>query len=183
MLYQCQKLGKIFTGPTYKLLFSFTVISDVHKSFIPYKTTFTKYCLTQWISKLLGSFEIHWIRQYLGNFMSLAGNVNTTVYKTKPIFTGLGHGKLSWFITWQYTNKHAHNYLWQVIMKHFIHILGQRCQQSVEAPVVCKMGSRHGPKMYGGEDGDPRHRRRLKIRSKIECKLIIIACKFVEIQT
>ena len=79
----------------YKLLLSLMVISDVHSSFIPNKTTFNKYCLTQWISKLLGSFEILWVRQYLVNFMGLAGIVYTTVYKTEPIFTGLGHGKLS----------------------------------------------------------------------------------------
>ena len=34
---QCQKLGKIFTGPTYKLLLSFMVISDIYWSFIPNK--------------------------------------------------------------------------------------------------------------------------------------------------
>ena len=28
---------------------------------------FTRYCLTQWISKQLRSFEIHWVRQYLVN--------------------------------------------------------------------------------------------------------------------
>ena len=28
---------------------------------------FTRCCLTQWISKLLGSFEIHWVRQYFIN--------------------------------------------------------------------------------------------------------------------
>ena len=95
---QCKKLGKIFAGLTYKLLSSITVISDVYNSFIRNKATFT-YCLTQWISKLSGSFEIHWVRQYLGNFMSLVGIVNTTIYKSKPIFTGLGHGKLSWFLT------------------------------------------------------------------------------------
>ena len=42
-----------------KLFFSFTVILDVYRSFIPNKTTLTKNCLTQWISKLLRSFEIH----------------------------------------------------------------------------------------------------------------------------
>ena len=53
------KLGKN-TGPTYKLVLSFfTVISDVYRSFIPNKIAFTKYCHTQWISKLHGSFEIH----------------------------------------------------------------------------------------------------------------------------
>ena len=44
---ECQKLGKIFTGPMYKLLLSFMAILDVYMSFIPHKTTFTKYCLTQ----------------------------------------------------------------------------------------------------------------------------------------
>ena len=80
-----------------KLLLSFTSLSDVCRSFIPNKTAFTKYCRTQWISKFLGSFEIHWVRQYmyLVNFMGLAGRVNTAVYKTKPIFSGLGNGKLS----------------------------------------------------------------------------------------
>ena len=43
----------------YKLFVSFIVISDVYKSFIPNKATFTKYCLTQWILKLSRSFEIH----------------------------------------------------------------------------------------------------------------------------
>ena len=52
----------------HKLLLSFTVISDVYKSFIPNKGIFTKYWLIQWISKLPGSFEIHWVRQYLVNF-------------------------------------------------------------------------------------------------------------------
>ena len=37
---------------------------------------------------LPGSFEIHWVRKYLVNFMGLAGIVNSNVYKTKPIFTG-----------------------------------------------------------------------------------------------
>ena len=64
------------------------VISDVYRSFIPTKNTFTKYCLTQLISELPWSFEIR-VRQYLVNFVGLAG-----IYKTKPI-TGCGHGKLS----------------------------------------------------------------------------------------
>ena len=32
-----------------------------------YTHKITKYCLTQWISKLPGSFEIHWVRQYMVN--------------------------------------------------------------------------------------------------------------------
>ena len=44
------------------------------------------------------NFEIHRVRQYLGNFTGLAGRVNANVYKTESIFTGLGHGKLSQFL-------------------------------------------------------------------------------------
>ena len=51
-----------------------------------------KYCLTQWIM----SFEIHWAGQYLVNYMGLlVGIVNTTVYKTEPIFIGLWPGQVS----------------------------------------------------------------------------------------
>ena len=67
--------------------------SDVYRSFMSNKTTFTKYFLIQLISKLLGSFEIYWVRQCLVNFTGLAGIMNETVYKTEPIFTGLGHSK------------------------------------------------------------------------------------------
>ena len=63
LLLQCQKLGDIFAGPTFKLPLSFIVISDTNRAFIPNKATFTKYCLTQWILKLQRSFEIHRIRQ------------------------------------------------------------------------------------------------------------------------
>ena len=63
----------------------------MYRSFILNKKTFTKYCLTQCISKLPGSFEIHWVSQYLVNFMDIAGIVNATIYKTEPSFTDLGH--------------------------------------------------------------------------------------------
>ena len=86
------KIRKIFTGPTYKLLLSLTVISGVYSSFIPNKLHLLSTVL------LLGSFEIHWVRQYQVNFMGQASIVNTTVYKTEPIFTGLRHGKLFWFL-------------------------------------------------------------------------------------
>ena len=111
-VYQSQKWAKIFTGATYKLFFSFSVISDVYRSFIPNKSTFTKYCLTQWISKHSGRFEIHWVRQYLVNFTGLTGIINTTVYK--PIFTDLENvGKISailfrlQYINWQ-SFEHTH---------------------------------------------------------------------------
>ena len=76
--------------------FEFTVISGLYRYFIPNKTTFTKYCLTQWISKLPGSFEFHWVRQSVENFTGLVGIINAPVYKTEPIFTGLGHGQWSY---------------------------------------------------------------------------------------
>ena len=93
--WQYEKFAKIFACLTYKILLSFTFISDGHRSFIPNITKFTKYCHTQCISKLHRSFEIHWVRQYLVTSMGLLGMVNTTVYKTVPISSGLGHGKLS----------------------------------------------------------------------------------------
>ena len=77
------KIVKNIYSPTYKLLLSFMVIKYVYSSFIPNKTVFTKYCLTQ----------IHWVRKYPVNFTSLVGITNATVNKTEPIFTGLEHGK------------------------------------------------------------------------------------------
>ena len=60
-------------------------MTEIYKSFIPNKNTFTEFCVP-------GSFEIH---QYVANCTVLADTVNETVYKTKPIFTDLGYGKLS----------------------------------------------------------------------------------------
>ena len=84
------EISKISTGLTNKLPLSFTIISKVYRSFIPNRTTFTKYCFTQWISKLTWSFEIHFVRQYLVNSLGLADRVYATVDKTELIFTGLG---------------------------------------------------------------------------------------------
>ena len=67
-----------------------SAIEGVCWSFIPNKTTFTKYSFTR-ISKLPRSFEIHWVRQYLVNFTGLAGILNATVYKTEPNFTLFWH--------------------------------------------------------------------------------------------
>ena len=68
---------QMFTGSTVKIKYIYQVLSKGGFQCSP------------------GSFEIHWVRQYLINFMGLVGRVNTTVYKTEPIFTGHGHGKLS----------------------------------------------------------------------------------------
>ena len=84
---QCQKWGKIFSGPTYRLLLSF--FQSCHM--------FTGHLFH--FSKLPLSFEINGIGQWLVHFTDLAGIVNTTVYKTEPISTGLTHGILSWFLT------------------------------------------------------------------------------------
>ena len=43
--FQCEKLSELFTGATFKLFFSFMVISDVWGSFIPNKNTFTSIAL------------------------------------------------------------------------------------------------------------------------------------------
>ena len=67
---------QMFTGPLFQIK----------------RHIFTKFCLTQWISKLPGSYDIHWVRQHLVNFMGLAGIVNATVYKTANFHS-------SW--TWQ----------------------------------------------------------------------------------
>ena len=70
---QCQNFGKIFTSPMYNFLSGLTVISEVYR------------CLR---------------RQYMVNFTGLVGVNNAIVYKTESIFTGLGHGKLSFCNNW-----------------------------------------------------------------------------------
>ena len=93
---QYQKLGESLAGPTNKLLLSFIVISIVYMSFIPNLTAFTKYRLTQWISKLTGALKsTERGSTCLVNFTGFVGIVNATVCKAKPIVIGLGHGKLS----------------------------------------------------------------------------------------
>ena len=49
---QCKKNRKNIQRSHVQITSSFAVISDVYRSFIWNKTAFTKYCLTQWISKL-----------------------------------------------------------------------------------------------------------------------------------
>ena len=75
---QCQNFGKkLQVWHTSKSLLSFTVISDVRLgSLVPNKTTFTKYCLTQWIRDhfvnapgqlemtLHGNVISHWVGAY-----------------------------------------------------------------------------------------------------------------------
>ena len=75
---------KICTGPRYKFPLGFMDISDVNRSCIPNKTTLTKYCLTEWISKLPLSEAAP------GKFTGLADTVSATVYKTNRIFSVSG---------------------------------------------------------------------------------------------
>ena len=81
-----------------KLLFTFKVFSGFYRSFIRNKT-FTNTVLRSGFQKLPGSFEINTVRQYPVNFSGLADIVNSAVYKTEQISTGLGHGKLTQFWT------------------------------------------------------------------------------------
>ena len=78
----------------YKLILSFTVITDVYMSFIPNKTTLIKLLDTVWLSGFRSSrVEIHCVMQYPVNFTGLAGIVNAAVCKTEKICTGLWYGR------------------------------------------------------------------------------------------
>ena len=92
---ECQKL-EVLTGPMYKLLLSFTVISEGYRSFIPNKTTFIKYCLTLDFKPPLEFWNLL-SKIVLGKFHGSGKHSkhNCLVYKTEPIFPGLRHGKLS----------------------------------------------------------------------------------------
>ena len=87
--FQCQNLGKIFTGQTHKLLLGFTIIPDVYRSFIPNKLHLISTVLLRGFQGSPG------VRKNLVNFTGLLGTVNAMVYKTEPISTGLWHTKLS----------------------------------------------------------------------------------------
>ena len=93
---QHEKLWKLFRGPSNKLLLGFTVISDVYRSCIPNET----------ISTVLLDFKAP---LGLRNPLTKAapckfhGSGGHSKYnckcKTRPIFTGLRHDKLSQFLT------------------------------------------------------------------------------------
>ena len=87
---QRQRLGKIFTGPTYKLLLRFIVISYVYRFFIPNKVTY----IYKVMSYSVDFKAINWVTQCLEIFTGLVGIVNATVHKTKPIF----HRSRAWQI-------------------------------------------------------------------------------------
>ena len=68
--------------------------------FIPNKITLTKYYLTRLISKFKspGSFEIH-CKAVHGKFHGSRGQSKHNCLQEPANFTGLAHGKLSWFLT------------------------------------------------------------------------------------
>ena len=90
------KTKEIFKGPAKKLILSFTVISDVYKSFIWNKTTFAKFCLTQWISKLLNPLNKAVSGKVYG--YGWYSKRNCLQYRANH-FSRLGYGKLSWLLT------------------------------------------------------------------------------------
>ena len=92
--------GKRFTGQTYKLCLSFTVISDVYMSFFQIKLHILSTAL---LSGFQRSFKIYWARKYLANVAVQAGKINANVYKTELFFTSLGHGKLPYFLHYYHT--------------------------------------------------------------------------------
>ena len=113
------KLGEYFPGPTYKLLLIFTVISDVYRSF----TTFTRYCLIQWISKL---------------WNPLRKTVPSKFHRPR------GHSKRNCLHDW--TNFHRSR-AWQIVLifntamtkRNFVHILWV-IQQNKSIILILKRG-------------------------------------------
>ena len=77
-----------------KLLLGFTVNSDIYSPLFQIKLHLLNTVLLSGFQSS-PNFEIHWVRQYLLNFMALASMISANVYKTEPIFTGLGTDKLS----------------------------------------------------------------------------------------
>ena len=103
--WQCQNLGIIYTAPTSdNLLLRFTVISMFTGHLFKINLHLPSPVLLSGYPNI-GSFEIHWVKQYLVSFTGLADIINATVYKTELIFTGLWYGKWSWFLTlpWVYS--------------------------------------------------------------------------------
>ena len=119
---QC-KNRKIFTGPTYKSHLSYMIIWYVYRCSISNQTTLTRSCLTQWIWKFPGAFEIHCVRQYLVNVTGLADKIKATVYKTSQFFTGLEHAKVSAYLTLEKLNL-----IYIYIYFHFIRVHGHHIE-------------------------------------------------------
>ena len=68
---------QMFTGPIFQV-----------------KLHFAEYCITQWISKLPGSFEIHWVKQYLVKFHGSGGHSKCKCLHDRAN----SHRSLAWLI-------------------------------------------------------------------------------------
>ena len=89
------KIRKTFTGLTYKLLSSLTVISDDYMSFILDKTTFTRYCMTQWISKLPGELWNPLSKELPGKFHGSGRHSKCNCLSDRANFHRSPHGKFN----------------------------------------------------------------------------------------
>ena len=109
---------------------SFMVIWYVYRSIIPNKSTFNKCFRTRWISKLLESFAVHWVRQYFKfqvsqcrTFYGFPGMANAIFFKGRTNFhraparqialiltLGLYQHPMFWFI--RFNNFIMQNMLW-----------------------------------------------------------------------
>ena len=88
--YQYKKLGKIFTGRTYKLLLKFTVISEVYRSLFQVKLHLpsNSYSLN---FKAPRELENPPIKGVLGKFHGSGGHNKHKCLQNWSNFTGLGH--------------------------------------------------------------------------------------------
>ena len=98
MQWQCKKLGKIFTGPTYKLLLSF----NIQVVFICLQVLYSKWsCIYQVLSYSVDfqASQEHWnpvSKALPGKFHRSGGpSIYAPINQTEPIFTDLRHGKFS----------------------------------------------------------------------------------------
>ena len=122
----CKKVRELLPKGV-QITFGFTMFSDVYMSFMPNKTSLTKYRLSQWISKHLGNFKIHWSRQYLVHFNGLVGIVHATVYKTGLLLNNIliltiyfayfleSPGRIWILVSTVYPKKYAHGFCFAVL--------------------------------------------------------------------
>ena len=122
----CKKVRELLPKGV-QITFGFTMFSDVYMSFVPNKTSLTKYRLSQWISKLLGNFIIHWSRQYLVHFNGLVGIVHATVCKTGLLLNNIliltiyfayflePPGRIWILVSTVYPKKYAHGFCFAVL--------------------------------------------------------------------
>ena len=96
---QCKKLGKIFTGLMYKLLFSFTKNSDNAIFKVLYSKLYLPSPVLLSDSKVPRELWNGLSKAVPGKFHGPVGHSKRHCAKTEAIFTGLSHGKLSYFFS------------------------------------------------------------------------------------